>query len=100
MDTINYYKGLDKNQINIKICLLDRKGGYTEHAWRFYEMAKIAEGKMFLTFADDLIINTKHWESQACFSPDGNYLYFVSNRPGGFGGKDIWKSKIENNTFI
>ena len=46
------------------------------------------------------IINTKYWESQACFSPDGNYLYFVSNRPGGFGGKDIWKSKIENNTFF
>ncbi len=62
LDTINYYKGLDKNQINIKICLLDRKGGYTEHAWRFYEMAKIAEGKMFLTFADDLIINTKNWD--------------------------------------
>ena len=28
-----------------------------------YEMAKIAEGKMFLTFADDLIINTKNWDT-------------------------------------
>ena len=26
-------------------------------------MAKIAEGKMFLTFADDLIINTKNWDT-------------------------------------
>ncbi|RQV98378.1 carboxypeptidase regulatory-like domain-containing protein, partial [bacterium] len=23
--------------------------------------------------------------------PDGNTLYFVSDRPGGFGGKDLWK---------
>ena len=28
-------------------------------------------------------INTKHWESQACFSPDNKYLYFSSDRPGG-----------------
>ena len=29
-------------------------------------------------------------------SPDGNTLYFVSDRPGGFGGKDLYKSeKIE-----
>lgn len=25
-------------------------------------------------------------------SPDGNTLYFVSDRPGGFGGKDLYKS--------
>ena len=45
------------------------------------------------------IINTKYWESQACFSPDGNYLYFVSNRPGGYGGTDIWISEITKNGF-
>lgn len=44
-------------------------------------------------------LNTKFWESQACFSPDGNYLYFVSNRPGGYGGTDIWISQIINGEF-
>ena len=39
-------------------------------------------------------INTRYWESQACFSPDMKYLYFVSDRRGGFGGDDIWKSEI------
>ena len=39
-------------------------------------------------------INTRYWESQAVFSPDGRYLYFVSNRRGGFGGNDIWVSEI------
>ncbi|MDR0971982.1 MAG: OmpA family protein [Bacteroidales bacterium] len=32
------------------------------------------------------------WESQPCISPDGNTLYFVSNRGGGYGGLDIWYS--------
>ena len=39
-------------------------------------------------------INTRYWESQACFSPDMKYLYFVSDRRGGVGGDDIWRSEI------
>lgn len=38
-------------------------------------------------------INTKYWESQACLSPDGKTLYFSSNRPGGYGGLDIYQSE-------
>lgn len=42
-------------------------------------------------------INTEFWESSPCFSPDKNDLYFTSNRPGGFGGKDIYVShKLAN----
>jgi tetratricopeptide (TPR) repeat protein len=41
-------------------------------------------------------INTKYWESQGFISSDGNYLYFSSDRPGGFGGLDIYVSKREN----
>ncbi len=37
-------------------------------------------------------INTKYWESQPSISADGNILYFVSNRPGGFGEADIYVS--------
>lgn len=36
-------------------------------------------------------VNTKYWESHACLSADGNTLIFVSNRPGGFGGRDIYR---------
>ena len=36
-------------------------------------------------------INTKAWESHACISNDGNIIYFVSDRPGGFGGRDIYR---------
>ena len=38
-------------------------------------------------------INTKYWEPSAAFSADGNTLYFVSNKPGGFGGRDLYISK-------
>lgn len=40
-----------------------------------------------------LTINTAHWETQPSISFDGKTLYFVSNRPGGFGGSDIWMSR-------
>jgi outer membrane protein OmpA-like peptidoglycan-associated protein len=38
-------------------------------------------------------INSKFWEPCAFISADGNTLYFVSDRPGGYGGTDIYKSK-------
>ncbi|WP_338767556.1 OmpA family protein [Bernardetia sp. ABR2-2B] len=38
------------------------------------------------------IINTRSWESQASLSADGRTLYFISDRSGGFGRTDIWKS--------
>ncbi len=37
-------------------------------------------------------INTSAWDTQPSLSADGNKLYFVSNRSGGFGGSDIWVS--------
>jgi outer membrane protein OmpA-like peptidoglycan-associated protein/tetratricopeptide (TPR) repeat protein len=39
-------------------------------------------------------INTSGWESQPSISADGRTLYFVSNRKGGYGGYDIWKSSL------
>jgi outer membrane protein OmpA-like peptidoglycan-associated protein/tetratricopeptide (TPR) repeat protein len=39
-------------------------------------------------------VNTPGWESQPSISSDGRTLYFVSNRKGGYGGYDIWKSTL------
>jgi outer membrane protein OmpA-like peptidoglycan-associated protein len=37
-------------------------------------------------------INTESWESAPSLSPDKRDLYFTSNRPGGYGGNDIYIS--------
>ncbi|MCP4309636.1 MAG: hypothetical protein GY790_00095, partial [Bacteroidetes bacterium] len=38
-------------------------------------------------------ISTKYWESHACFTRDGQTLYFTSNRKGTLGGLDIYKAE-------
>jgi len=42
------------------------------------------------------VVNSSSWDSQPAITPDGNTLYFVSNRPGGLGGYDIWKTILNN----
>lgn len=40
------------------------------------------------------------WNSTPAYSPDGEELYFASNRPGGFGGIDLYKAtKLANGDF-
>jgi OOP family OmpA-OmpF porin len=40
-------------------------------------------------------INSASWDAQPSLSADGRELYFVSDRPGGRGGYDIWYSTLE-----
>ena len=37
-------------------------------------------------------INSESWETSPSLSPDKNALYFSSNRPGGYGGSDLYVS--------
>jgi outer membrane protein OmpA-like peptidoglycan-associated protein/tetratricopeptide (TPR) repeat protein len=37
-------------------------------------------------------INTDYHESSACYSPDGNSVYFVTDKPEGLGDRDIYVS--------
>jgi peptidoglycan-associated lipoprotein len=39
------------------------------------------------------INNPGYWDSSPAFSRDGRTLYFASNRPGGYGGVDIYTAK-------
>ena len=42
-------------------------------------------------------INSDQWDSQPCLSADKQSLYFASRRPGGFGGSDIYVSRMQAN---
>lgn len=59
-------------------------------------------GNLYITRAEDYgwgkleklsdKINSKHQEASASFGgPDENVLYFSSDRPGGYGGKDLYR---------
>ncbi len=36
------------------------------------------------------------WDSSPALSPDGSTLYWASDRPGGFGGSDIYSATVNN----
>jgi len=57
-----------------------------------YVSEKMANGRFGTPQNLDPIINSPWWESQPSISSDGKTMYFLSNRPGGYGGWDIWKS--------
>lgn len=40
-------------------------------------------------------VNSGSFDSQPTFSSDGKTLYFTSNRGGGMGGNDIWKTTLK-----
>jgi hypothetical protein len=57
----------------------------------YYSIWNGTEWEMPLKYGPE--INSTAWEPSACLSPDGNAIFFVSNRPGGFGGRDIYQCK-------
>lgn len=44
----------------------------------------------------EIIADTISAVAHPAISPDGQYLYFTSDMPGGFGGKDIWRVPIND----
>lgn len=65
-----------------QICMVQRSGG---------KWGKVTEVQL----SPDSSISFAH----PTISPDDKYLYFVSDMPGGLGGKDIWRCEKTGNTF-
>ena len=42
-------------------------------------------------------VNSRAWDSQPSLSQDGRTLFFVSNRKGGLGLRDIWVTTLDDN---
>ena len=67
----------------------------------FYRSGENNSGSIYLTESDDMYnwstptllkqnVNSRFKETHATISPDGDAIYFTSNRKGGFGGLDIY----------
>ncbi|MBS1650774.1 MAG: PD40 domain-containing protein [Bacteroidetes bacterium] len=43
-------------------------------------------------------LNSKEWDGSACFVPNSNKIIIASERPGGYGGKDLYMAERLNST--
>lgn len=62
-------------------------------------------GGRALVYVEGLLGNTKVKHPSVSFahpaiSSCGNYLYFVSDMPGGYGGKDIWRATLRGSVEV
>ena len=48
----------------------------------------------------DISRDTLSTFAHPCVSPDGQWLYFVSDMPGGLGGYDIWRAELSDNGIL
>ena len=45
-------------------------------------------------------VNTKYWEGSVTVSSNGQVIYFSSDKPGGYGGRDLYRAeKLEDGTW-
>ena len=96
----------------IPVDITKQLGGFD----RFYSNSITGDGKLLIIYMDDggdgnlyyserkdstwskiksvgKPINTIYWQSDGFITPDGQTMYFASNKPGGEGELDIWYSE-------
>ena len=97
----------------------DNQGGCTisiDNKFLYFAMSRFEGGSqpncdIYVSQNDDdnwseiskLGANVNHpvyWDSQPTLSADGNTIYFASDRPGGFGGIDIYITKKDPKTGV
>ncbi|MBK7712860.1 MAG: PD40 domain-containing protein [Bacteroidales bacterium] len=75
-----------------KMIFLSKDDNYTSDIY----FSSLNGGSWAKTIKLNKNINTKYWESHGYISDDGEELVFASDRPGGFGGLDLYISHKVN----
>ena len=85
----------DENTMYYTYCAQDPEGPRTAEIYiSTRSSAKWGKGTR-ATIVKDSLTALGH----PSISPDGKYLYFVSDAVGGFGGKDIFRARVAGNDF-
>ena len=85
----------DGNTMHYTYCAQDPEGPRTAEIYiSTRSSAKWGKGTR-ATIVKDSVTALGH----PSISPDGKYLYFVSDAVGGFGGKDIFRARVAGNDF-
>lgn len=80
----------DGSTMYYTFCSFDEQAPRTAQVYKSSRSgAKWNKGQQVEVFKDSLTM-----AAHPAVSPDGNYLYFVSDAPGGKGGKDIWRMSL------
>jgi hypothetical protein len=73
----------------------DRKGG--PGGWNIWMSRRTAAGGW--SAPEPAPFDSDANDFDPAFSPDGRFVYFFSNRPGGFGGDDIYRVAVIGDSF-
>lgn len=86
-DNVVYFSSSNQKKGNKMV--LDRSGNNNFKLYR----AELVEGN--LVNKEELFFNSNNYSvGHPCISPDGKYLFFASDMPGGFGEADIYYCEI------
>lgn len=91
-DTLNFAAKKGSMSLSADLQTLYYAADYTEQGYGRYDIYKVQRSAWGWSKPKNLgqRINSDFWDSAPSIAPDGNSIYFASNRPEGLGGIDIY----------
>ena len=91
-DTLNFAAKKGSMSLSADLQTLYYAADYTEQGYGRYDIYKVQRSPWGWSKPKNLgqRINSDFWDSAPSIAPDGNAIYFASNRPEGYGGIDIY----------
>lgn len=91
-DTLNFAAKKGSMSLSADLQTLYYAADYAEQGYGRYDIYKVQRSPWGWSKPKNLgqRINSDFWDSAPSIAPDGNTIYFASNRPEGYGGIDIY----------
>jgi outer membrane protein OmpA-like peptidoglycan-associated protein len=91
-DTLNFAAKKGSMSLSADLQTLYYAADYAEQGYGRYDLYKVQRTPWGWSKPKNLgqRINSDYWDSAPSIAPDGNSIYFASNRPEGYGGIDIY----------